>query len=91
MEYLGCGLIEKVYTRPTGAVFVIYKYKDICDKIIPFFKDYLLQGIKSLDFQDFCIIANYLSNKSKLTSKDLEIIKNIKSNMNKNRYLIHKD
>ncbi len=91
MEYLGCGLIEKVYTRPTGAVFVIYKYKDICDKIIPFFNNYPLQGIKYLDFQYFCIVATYSSNKSKLTSKDLEIIKNIKSNMNKNRYLINED
>lgn len=86
-NYLDCGLIEKPITR-SSATFVVYKSEDIYNKIIPFFKNYPLQGIKFLDFQDFEKVACILNNKSKLTNKDLELIKNIKLNMNKNRYLI---
>ena len=29
IEYLGCGNIEKVSTRPSGVNFVVYKFSDI--------------------------------------------------------------
>lgn len=37
IDYLGCGNIEKVSTRPTYATMVVYKFTNIKDKIIPFF------------------------------------------------------
>jgi len=30
--------------------FVVIKFKDITDKVIPFFDKYLIQGVKTLDF-----------------------------------------
>jgi len=45
-NYLECGGIEKVSTRPAGVTFVVYKFADIKDKIIPFFGKYPLQGVK---------------------------------------------
>lgn len=30
IDFLGCGKIEKVNTRPNSAVFVVYKFSDIC-------------------------------------------------------------
>jgi len=38
IDYLNCGNIEKVSTRPDGVKFIVYKFSDIRDKIIPFSK-----------------------------------------------------
>jgi len=67
---LDCGIIEKPTTRPNTTNFVVYKFNDICEKIIPFFNNNPLQGIKSLDFQDFCRVVN-IKNKSQLTLEDI--------------------
>lgn len=40
IQYLNCGLIENIKTRPNRTNFVVYKYSDICEKIIPFFEKY---------------------------------------------------
>ena len=53
IEYLGCGKIEKVTTRPNSITFIVYKFSDIFEKIIPFFQSYPLQGIKYMDYKDF--------------------------------------
>ena len=50
LDYLGCGRIERASTRPDGANFVVSKFSDIKEKIIPFFQTYPLQGIKYMDF-----------------------------------------
>jgi hypothetical protein len=83
-NYLDSGIIEKPNIR-SNATIVFYKFKDICNKIIPFFKNYSLQGIKALDFKDFYNIIDILKNKPKLTQEDCKLIQNIKSNMNKKR------
>lgn len=44
-----------------------------------------ISGIKSLDFKDFCKVVNILGYKSKLTIKEIEQIREVKLNMNKNR------
>jgi len=72
IDFLGCGKIEKVSTRLNSAVFVVYKFNNHCEKIIPFFQNYPLQGIKSIDFIDFCKIAYLMKNKIYLTSKGIE-------------------
>ena len=85
MNYLDCGVIERPSTRPNVVNFVVYKFDDICEKVIPFFKNYPLQGIKYLDYVDFCKVVNLLNNKSQLTLKELEQIRRIKLGMNKGR------
>jgi len=87
IEYLGCGNIEKVSTRPNEITFVVYKFSYILYKIIPFFQSYPLQGIKSMDYRDFCEIANIMEDKSHLTPEGLKKIKSLKSGMNKGRTL----
>lgn len=59
-----------------------YTYK----KMIPFFKKYGIKGIKSLDFQDFCLAAELVNKKAHLTLEVVEEIRKIKSRMNKARY-----
>lgn len=85
LKYLGCGIIEKVITRPNEVKYVIYKFGDICNNLIPLFLKYPLQGVKSLNFSDFCKVANLIINKVHLTKEGIEEIKLIKSQMNTGR------
>lgn len=85
IDYLGCGNIEKVSTRPSGATFVVYKFNDVYDKIIPFFQKFPLHGVKSMDCKDFSTVAELIKNKSHLTLEGLKKIKSLKSVMNTGR------
>lgn len=49
---LGCGKIE-LMLKQSAVYFVVVKYKDIFDKIIPLFDKYHIKGIKALDYSDF--------------------------------------
>ena len=49
------------------------------------FKEAPIQGVKQLDFQDFCKVANLMKEDSHLTSEGLNLIREIKSTMNKSR------
>jgi hypothetical protein len=84
IDYLGCGVIEKVSTR-RSVVFVVYKFGDVFDKIIPFFQRFPLQGIKSMDYIDFSEVAKLIKDKSHLTHEGLKKIKSLKSGMNTGR------
>ena len=61
------------------------KISDIVNKIIPFFEEYKIVGIKSLDFSDFHKVANIVNTKQHLTKEGFNRILKIKSSMNKNR------
>jgi hypothetical protein len=87
VDYLQCGIIEKVSTRPDSVKFVVYDFASIKDKIIPFFCKYPLQGVKSLDYNDFCRIANIMTTKEHLNLEGLKKIKSLKSGMNSSRIL----
>jgi len=85
--YLNCGLVETVKTRPTQSSYVVYKFNDITNKIIPFFEKYSLRGNKLLDFYDFKKVVNIVGeiNKYDEHSATLKEILKIKRNMNRNR------
>jgi hypothetical protein len=83
-KYLNCGLIEMSTTKKM-ARFVVDKFSDNMDKIIPFFEKYPLLSIKRLDFQDFCKVSCILKEKNFLNEEDILKIKVIKSNMNSGR------
>jgi hypothetical protein len=86
IEYLGCGRYE---VRPNGFAgdFIVSKFTDINEKIIPFFNLYSPQGVKSLDFAAFCKAVVLMKDKLHLTPLGLEQIKCIKSEMNRKRDL----
>ena len=85
MEYLGCGTVQGFSTRPTGAVFTVNSLKYIAEKVIPFFQNYPLQGIKGLDYQCFCEVAKIMKDKGHLTDEGVRRIKSLKSGMNTGR------
>lgn len=67
-------------------VFEVTRIDDIYNVIIPFFKSNPLQGIKAKSFQAFCKIAELVNGRfdtKKLTSKEIQLITEIKQGMNK--------
>jgi len=82
VEFFGCG---GVYNQsPAGNVkdFIVKKFSDLTQKIIPFFETFPLQGAKSKEFEDFKEAAELMKLKSHLTREGLEQIRAIKSRMN---------
>ena len=55
------------------------------EKIIPLFQKYPLYGNKTLDFNDFCLIASIMKDKGHTTKEGLEKIIKVKAGMNRGR------
>jgi hypothetical protein len=81
VKFLNCGSVA-IRSNKTAADFVVKNFSDITEKIIPFFQKYSIQGVKKLDFENFCIVANIMKNKGHLTVEGLKQIKILKSKMN---------
>jgi LAGLIDADG endonuclease len=88
-NYFNCGYIYKNSTRNIVNL-KISNFNDIYQKIIPLFNKYKIEGIKALDFIDFCKTAEIVKRKNHLTLEGLKEIQDIKSKMNKARYLKYK-
>lgn len=85
INYFGCG---NYYDRSGGKMagdFIVSKFSDIFDKIIPFFEKYPVQGVKAQDFADFRKAAQLIKSKAHLELEGFEKIQQIKSMMNKKR------
>ena len=63
-----------IYDTATTSLLQIKNYSDIQNKIIPFFNKYPILGVKSLDFNDFKLVANLIDNKEHLTPEGLNQI-----------------
>lgn len=80
---MNCGA---VYSHSENAfVFKVTSLTDINKIIIPIFKIQPIQGIKQLDYQDFCKVANLMTEGKHLTHKGLDQIFLIKDRMNTKR------
>ena len=84
IEIFECGRFVTKNSKEYGE-FIVEKYSDIKEKIIPLFEKYPLYGIKKENYLDFKKASELINNKSHLTLKGLEQIKQIKSGMNKYR------
>ena len=79
---LNCGR----YIAKSGyGEFIVEKFTDVFDKVIPIFEDFKLHGVKSKNYDDFKKAALLIKNKQHLTREGLDYIKKIKGSMNKNR------
>ena len=81
----GCG---KIYEQnPEGTVFdfMVTGFKDMTEKVIPFFLEYPLKGAKLIEFQAFMRVAELMKNKAHLTKEGLAEIWSIKNGMNQRR------
>ena len=83
-QNFGCGSLNIV--EKSGIVsFSVRNLSSITDKIIPFFEEYNIQGVKAKDFNDFKEASILLKNKLHLTKEGLDKLLLIKSRMNFNR------
>lgn len=53
---LGCGRIELNLAK-SAVYFLVTKYQDIVNKVIPFFDKYLIKGVKVSDYSYFKKVA----------------------------------
>lgn len=67
-DYFGCGSYYLDPSRNRIGKFIVSKFSDIDTKILPFFKDYPLQGVKSLDLEDFKKIVEIFRTKDRQTN-----------------------
>ena len=63
--------------------FIVEKFTDVFDKVIPIFEEFKLHGVKSKNYEDFKKAALLIKNKQHLTREGLDQIKKIKGSMNK--------
>jgi hypothetical protein len=81
-EYFSCG---SCYLSSDIVDFVVTKLSDLDNKILPFFNDYPLQGVKALDLEDFKKVADIMRVKGHRSPEGLEELLKIKAGMNRGR------
>lgn len=82
IKYLGCGRLQ---TSGIQTVFLVTRYEDISNIIVPFFNKYSLQGDKKANFLYFCEAVKLVEQKAHLTQEGLDKIIEIKLGMNRGR------
>ena len=87
VTFFQCGRIESI-SEKLWLNFVVTNFKDITEKIIPFFDKYVIQGKKSLDFADFKEVVYLIKSKAHLTQEGLHKIRSIKTRMNRGLVLL---
>lgn len=83
VKYLETGIVN-IHSR-NAFVLKLTKLSDLTNKIIPLLKQNPIQGVKYLDFLDFCEVAQIMSEGKHLTTEGLNLIITIKNRMNNNR------
>ena len=82
-KYLDCG--NTIYKYREAVNIDIRKFSYLRNKVIPFFKQYPIQGVKHLDFIDFCKVVELMISKAHLTTEGIDQIRKIKDGMNVGR------
>lgn len=86
---LNCGrIVDLKYDRygwKPHVKFVVRKQSDLFFKVIPFFKDFPLQGKKGKDFLLFCQAAKIFRKKKHTTEKGIAELLKIREFMNERR------
>lgn len=82
ISLLGGGFVKE---RANISEFRLVKLSLITNKLVPFFYEYPIIGNKHQDFLDFCKIAELMNNNAHKTTEGLELIRLIKSGMNRGR------
>ena len=80
--YLDCG---KIYVSVGSIDFIVTKFSDITNKLVPFFYKYPIQGIKYLNYLDFLKVWQLMKNDLHLTGEGVKLIRKIKAGMNLGR------
>jgi hypothetical protein len=77
-ESLGCGKYYPTKERDSG-FFRCNRFTDIYEKIIPFFTRHRILGVKSLDFNDWCRVAERMKSGGHKTPEGLDKLFKLKA------------
>lgn len=83
-QFFGCGYFL-IKEKSAIGTFKVSDFHDIVYKIIPFFEEYPVLGVKVKDFQKFKEAAALIKSKAHLTKQGLDKILLLKSRMNSKR------
>lgn len=84
ITFFWCGMLQASSRKPSVS-FSVYKFSDIYEKIIPFFKKHNIIGVKSKDFEDWCKAAEMFNAKKHLSEEGLNLFISLRSGMNSKR------
>ena len=82
VSYLGCGTIVN---ESEHVKFQVAKFKDIWEKVIPFFQKNPILGNKHMDYMDWCRAAKIINTRGHLTQEGFDLILEIKDGINRGR------
>ena len=82
ISYFGCG---RLVEAESSVNFLVTKFSDIKEKILPFFQKYPVVGEKFLNYTDWSKVVEIVKNKDHLTHEGLDQILEIKARLNRNR------
>ena len=80
----GCGYIKQNHAKRIDdltKVFVVRNQRDLCNKVIPFFKKYPLLSSKAKDFEKFAFVLNMINRGEHLKAEGLKRISEIAFSM----------
>lgn len=82
IDYWGCGYY---YPSEGRGDFKVTKFSHITEIIIPFFKENSILGVKYMDFEDWCLVAEKIKKGVHRTPEGMAEILRIKNRMNTGR------
>lgn len=82
ITYFNCGSAIK---NRESFEFIVQDLPNITNKLIPFFTQHSIKGVKFFDYLDWCKVAKLMDQKAHLTSEGLEQIRKLKEGMNTGR------
>lgn len=89
-KVLQCGSIyhleyEKYKKWQPHVKYMVGSFKDIRDKVIPFFQRYPLQAKKKKQFEFFCKVAKMMENNEHRTFEGIELISTLRESLRQHR------
>lgn len=84
ISFFKCG---HTYSYKDNIEYRCQSFKDNYEKIIPFFKEHSILGVKSEDFKDWAKVGEIIQTKAHLTPEGLNKIHLIRIGINRGRYL----
>lgn len=82
--YFNCGRLKKD-SRNSVLYFTVSNFTDLIDRIIPFFQEHKILGVKSIDYEDWCKAADIIRAGAHLTTGGINELRRLQEGMNSKR------
>lgn len=85
IPYFNCGKIKKD-TRHSVLYFTVSNFTHLIERILPFFQEHKILGVKSLDYGDWCKAVEIIKMKAHLTTGGINELRKLQDGMNSKRW-----